>query len=45
MRDVWLTVAALAVINVALKAAGPMLAGGRELPPALAGRWASPFPP
>ena len=34
MHDVWLTVAALAVINVALKAAGPMLAGGRELPPA-----------
>jgi branched-subunit amino acid transport protein len=34
---VWLTVLAVGVATVALKATGPVLLGGRELPPSLAG--------
>ena len=33
MSELWLTITALAVINVAYKAFGPVLAGGRTLPP------------
>lgn len=33
MSDVWAVVAAVGVATVALKAAGPVLLGGRELPP------------
>ena len=32
MSEVWITIAALAVVNLAYKAFGPVLAGGRELP-------------
>ncbi len=36
MSSVWITIAALTVFTVAIKAAGPVAAGGRELsPPAL----------
>jgi branched-subunit amino acid transport protein len=35
MREAWTVIALLAVINAAIKAAGPVLAGGRELPPLL----------
>ena len=37
MTTVWLTIAAVAVASAAIKAAGPVLIGGRPLP-ALAGR-------
>ena len=33
MSDAWAVVAAVGVATVALKAAGPVLLGGRELPP------------
>lgn len=33
MSDVWLVVLAVGAVTVALKAAGPVLLGGRELPP------------
>jgi hypothetical protein len=33
MSEVWITVAALAVATAAIKAAGPIALGGRELPP------------
>ena len=32
MRDAWIVIGALAVINGAIKAAGPVIAGRRELP-------------
>ena len=32
MRDIWLAVAALGCGTIALKAAGPVLLGGRPLP-------------
>jgi branched chain amino acid efflux pump len=32
MTKVWITIAALAVVGAAIKAAGPVLVGGRELP-------------
>jgi len=32
MSDVWLVVLAVGAVTVALKAAGPVLLGGRELP-------------
>jgi branched-subunit amino acid transport protein len=32
MTEVWIAVAAIGVATIALKAAGPVLAGGRELP-------------
>lgn len=32
MTTVWITIAAVAAVNVALKAVGPVVAGGRELP-------------
>jgi hypothetical protein len=36
MRDVWITIGALALATAAIKAAGPVLVGGRRLsPPAL----------
>lgn len=36
MSTVWITVTLTAVITLALKAAGPILLGGRELPPRVA---------
>jgi branched-subunit amino acid transport protein len=33
MSEVWLVVLAVGAVTVALKAAGPVLLGGRELPP------------
>jgi branched-subunit amino acid transport protein len=33
MTAVWVTIAGLVVVTVAIKAAGPVLVGGRELPP------------
>lgn len=35
MSDVWIVVLAVGAATVALKAAGPVLVGGRELPPPL----------
>ena len=32
MTDVWLTIGGLFVATVAIKAAGPLIVGGRELP-------------
>jgi branched-subunit amino acid transport protein len=32
MTAVWVTIAGLVVVTVAIKAAGPVLVGGRELP-------------
>ena len=37
MTDVWLVVALVVAGTVAIKAAGPVLLGGRPLPPRLAG--------
>ena len=37
MTAVWITIGGLVVTTVAIKAAGPVLVGGRELPPAAAG--------
>jgi len=37
MTDVWLVVALVGVGTVAIKAAGPVLLGGRPLPPRLGG--------
>jgi branched-subunit amino acid transport protein len=34
---VWVTVIATGVVTLALKAAGPILLGGRELPPRISG--------
>ncbi|HEV2874529.1 MAG TPA: AzlD domain-containing protein [Thermoleophilaceae bacterium] len=34
MTEVWITIAGLTAATVALKAAGPVLVGGRELPDA-----------
>ena len=33
MTEVWVTIAALAVATVLIKAAGPLTVGGRDLPP------------
>ncbi len=33
MTTLWVTIIAVAVANAAIKAAGPMLVGGRDLPP------------
>jgi len=33
MTDAWLTIGGLFVATVAIKAAGPLIVGGRELPP------------
>jgi branched-subunit amino acid transport protein len=35
MTTVWIVVSAVGAITVVLKAAGPVLVGGRELPPAV----------
>ena len=35
MTEVWVTIGALAVTTVLIRAAGPVLLGGRELPPRL----------
>ncbi len=35
MRDAWIVIGALAVINGAIKATGPVIAGRRELPESL----------
>jgi branched-subunit amino acid transport protein len=32
MTEVWITIAGLTAATVAIKAAGPLIAGGRELP-------------
>ena len=32
MKEVWITIGVLAVVGAAIKAAGPVLVGGRELP-------------
>jgi len=37
MFDAWVTIAVLAVTTVAIRAAGPVLVGGRELHPRLFG--------
>lgn len=37
MTAVWITIAGLVVTTAAIKAAGPVLVGGRELPHAAAG--------
>jgi branched-subunit amino acid transport protein len=37
MTEVWITVGVLAVATAAIKAAGPVLLGGRDLPPAAIG--------
>ena len=37
MSDVWLTVLAVGAATVALRATGPVLLGGRGLPPGLGG--------
>ncbi len=33
MRDVWITIAVVAVATAIIKSAGPVLVGGRDLPP------------
>lgn len=33
MTTLWLTILAVALANAAIKASGPVLAGGKELPP------------
>lgn len=33
MTDVWITIAVLTVATAAIRASGPVLLGGRELPP------------
>jgi branched-subunit amino acid transport protein len=33
VTDVWITIAALAAITALIKASGPVVLGGRELPP------------
>lgn len=35
MNDVWIVVAVVGALTIAFKAAGPVLLGGRELPPRL----------
>ena len=37
MTDVWLTIGVLAVATAAIRASGPLLIGGRELPGRLQG--------
>jgi branched-subunit amino acid transport protein len=37
MSDVWITIAVLAVATAAIRASGPVLLGGRELPGRLQG--------
>ena len=37
MTNIWLTIALLAVGTVAIKATGPVILGGRDLPPRLNG--------
>jgi branched-subunit amino acid transport protein len=34
MTEVWITIAGLFAATVAIKASGPLIVGGRELPPA-----------
>ncbi len=33
MTALWVSIVAVALVNAAIKAAGPLLVGGRELPP------------
>ena len=33
MNEVWIVIAAVAIVNVAIKGVGPALIGGRKLPP------------
>jgi uncharacterized membrane protein len=37
MTDVWVTIALLTIGTVAIKATGPVILGGRDLPPRLSG--------
>jgi branched-subunit amino acid transport protein len=37
MTEVWVTIAVLAVVTAAIRASGPLLLGGRELPDRLRG--------
>jgi uncharacterized membrane protein len=37
MTDAWLTIAALALASLLIRSSGPLLVGGRELPPRFAG--------
>jgi branched-subunit amino acid transport protein len=37
MTDAWLTIAALAAASLLIRGAGPLLVGGRELPPRFVG--------
>ena len=37
MSDAWIVIAGLAVSSAAIRASGPVLMGGRRLPPRLAG--------
>ena len=37
MTTVWITIVAVALASAVIKAAGPVLVGGRELPPRAAG--------
>ena len=37
MTEVWVTIALLAIGTVAIKATGPVVLGGRDLPPRLSG--------
>jgi branched-subunit amino acid transport protein len=37
VSDIWIVVLAVGVATILFKAAGPVLVGGRELPPRLAG--------
>ncbi|TFG73174.1 MAG: AzlD domain-containing protein [Solirubrobacterales bacterium] len=37
MADVWITIAALIVTSMMIRASGPLLVGGREIPPRFSG--------
>jgi branched-subunit amino acid transport protein len=37
MSDIWVAVIVVGVVTIAFRAAGPVFAGGRELPPRVAG--------
>jgi branched-subunit amino acid transport protein len=37
MSDIWVAVIVVGTLTIAFRAAGPVFAGGRELPPRLAG--------
>jgi branched chain amino acid efflux pump len=37
MADVWITIAALTITSVMIRASGPLLVGGRSIPPRFSG--------